>query len=248
MRNTEFGISRRQLLGGLLSGAALGLSGLASAQPNSSSYPAPPMGVSPAGLARDENYWRQVATYYDRTAGIVNLEHGYWGKMARPVQDAYITATRMVNAQNSFYARKQYGDDSKIGVQRIARALGAQDGEIVLTRNATEAIHNLIRQYRGLQPGDAVLYADVDYPAFKNAMDWLETSRGAQTVEVELPSRADQQQILRLYLQAFDANPRLKLMLITHVSNQHGLVVPVAEIATEARSRGIDVICDNAQS
>jgi len=38
------------------------------------------------------------------------------------------------------------------------------------------------------------------------------------------------------------------MMLITHVSNQHGLVVPVSEIATEARLRGIDVICDAAQS
>jgi len=32
------------------------------------------------------------------------------------------------------------------------------------------------------------------------------------------------------------------------VSNQHGLVIPVAEISAEARKRGIDVICDSAQS
>jgi hypothetical protein len=66
--------------------------------------PATPAGKNPASLARDEAFWSEVAKNYDRTEGIVNLEHGYWGKMAHPVQDAYIDATRMVNAQNSFYA------------------------------------------------------------------------------------------------------------------------------------------------
>jgi len=37
-------------------------------------------------------------------------------------------------------------------------------------------------------------------------------------------------------------------MLVTHVSNQHGMVIPVAEIAADARRRGIDVICDTARS
>ena len=57
-------------------------------------------------LARDEAFWREVAGYYDRTEGIVNLEHGYWGKMARPVKAAYADATHMVNAQNSFLCAK----------------------------------------------------------------------------------------------------------------------------------------------
>lgn len=37
-------------------------------------------------------------------------------------------------------------------------------------------------------------------------------------------------------------------MLLTHVSNQHGLVLPVKAISKEAQKRGIDIICDNAQS
>lgn len=210
--------------------------------------PSPPTGKAPSALAQDESFWSEVATHYDRTEGIVNLEHGYWGKMAHPVQDAYIDATRRVNAQNSFYARKEYEADELESVRRVARSLGVHDDEIVLTRNATESIHNLIRQYRGLAPGDAVLYADLDYPHFKTAMRWLEGARGARPVELIIPPRADQAQLFALYRDAFDKNPDLKLMLLMHVSNQHGLVLPVARIAEEARKRGIDVICDTAQS
>jgi selenocysteine lyase/cysteine desulfurase len=210
--------------------------------------PSPPTGTIPSALARDEAFWSEVATHYDRTEGIVNLEHGYWGKMAHPVQDAYVDATRRVNTQNSFYARKQFAADEKESVQRVARALGVHDDEIVLTRNATESIHNLIRQYRGLTAGDSVLYADLDYPHFKKAMQWLKGARAARPIELIIPTRTNQDEIFALYREAFDKNPDLKLMLLMHVSNQHGLVLPVARIAKEARKRGIDIICDAAQS
>lgn len=210
--------------------------------------PAPPKDRAPSVLARNESFWAEVAKNYDRTKGIVNLEHGYWGKMAHSVQDAYIDATRMVNAQNSFYARKEYAADEQESVRRVARALGVHDDEIALTRNATESVHNLIRQYRGLTKNDAILYADIDYPHFKTAMRWLEGARGVRPVELVIPSRANQEQIFDLYRNAFDQNPDLKLMLLMHVSNQHGLVIPVARIAKEARERGVDLICDTAQS
>ena len=240
-------LKRRQLIAALAAGvAAAPARGLLAAE--RAPLPSPPEDQSPSALARNENFWREVASHYERNDGIVNLEHGYWGRMAGPVQEAYLDATRRVNAGNSVYGRRHYPADVGRSVRRIAQALGAHDDEIVLTRNASEAIQNVIRQYRGLGAGDAVLYADVDYPQFKTTMHWLASSRGVSAVMIELPARATQQAILDRYRQAFDAHPDLRLMLLTHVSNQHGLVIPVAAIAAEARQRGIDVICDSAQS
>lgn len=246
MAISKTAISRRKLLTAIAAGAAVGLP--LSSRTAQVRLPDLPTDSNPSVLAQDEYFWAEVASQYDRTVGIVNLEHGYWGKMAHPVQDAYIDATRMVNAQNSFYARKQFDTDAKESVRRVARALGVHDDEIVLTRNATESIHNLIRQYRGLAKGDAILYADIDYPSFGRAMRWLTDARGVRSVELTLPPRVDQTQIVALYRDAFDNNPDLKLMLLMHVSNQHGLTLPVARIAAEAKKRDIDVICDTAQS
>ncbi|MEM1402535.1 MAG: aminotransferase class V-fold PLP-dependent enzyme [Pseudomonadota bacterium] len=204
--------------------------------------------VDSVALARDEGYWGEVAQHFTRAGPLVNLEHGYWGKMAAPVQDAYLQATRQINDESSIYGRKHYGKDAEASVERIARSLGVSAHEIVLTRNATEAIHNLIRQYTGLAPGDRVLYADIDYPQFKTTMAWLEQSRGVSVTRLDLPGRASGQQIVDRYVEAFDRHTDLKLMLLTHASNQHGLVLPVRRIAAEARRRGIDVICDCAQS
>ena len=239
--------TRRRLLKGLAAGSAIAATA-ATGIVRASGTPRPPSAVTPADLARDEAFWREVGSFYDRSEAILNLEHGYWAKMARPVQAAYFDALTMVNTENSYYARREFAADEAEATRRIARALGAHEDEIVITRNATEACHNLIRQYRGLDDKDAVLLADVDYPGFKTHMHWLGEGRGVRVVEIALPTRASQQEIRDLYFQAFETNPDLKLMLITHVSNQQGLVIPVAEITAEARRRGIDVICDAAQS
>jgi selenocysteine lyase/cysteine desulfurase len=239
--------TRRQLLARLATGTLVAATGLPRAA-SAPRLPSPPPSTTADELARDEAFWIEVGRHYDRTEGITNLEHGYWGKMAHSVQAAYTGALKRVNAQNSFYARREYDADEAVATRRIADAMGVLPDEIVITRNATEAAHNLIRQYRGLGSGDGVLLADIDYPEFKTHMHWLKASRGVRVVEISLPQRTNRTDILSIYREAFAKNPNLKLMLLTHVSNQHGLLVPVAEITLEARRRGIDVICDAAQS
>ena len=239
--------SRRRLLKGIAAGSAVAFTGVGR-HASRQVFADEPAEMSINGLARNETYWRKVAEHYDRTEGILNLEHGYWGKMSRSVQATYLDALRMVNTQNSFYARKDFAADEAEATRRVARALGADREEIVITRNATEAFHNVIRQYKNFESGDAVLLADIDYPSFKKTMHWLNEGRGVNVVEITLPVRANQVELRDLYFEAFERHPNLKLMLITHVSNQHGMVIPVAEIAAEARRRGIDVVCDAAQS
>ena len=50
------------------------------------------------GAVRDEAWWRQVAALYPAPPGdLVNLEHGYFGAMAAPVQAAFEQAVRYTN-------------------------------------------------------------------------------------------------------------------------------------------------------
>ena len=247
MNNENDGISRRMLIKGMVASSFFSAVASAKIQMLKDALQTPVDG-NVYDIARDEKYWARVASFYDKTKGIVNLEHGYWGKMSTPVLEYYLNATRMVNAQNSFYARNGYHSDLANSVQRVADALGVNVDEIVLTRNATEAIQNLLRQYRDLKAGDSILYADIDYPTFKKDMQWMKKARRVNPIKIKLPVRTNQKDILDLYIGTFDANPRIKLMIVTHVSNQHGLIVPVKEITIEARKRGIDVISDNAQS
>jgi len=65
-------------------------------------------------------------------------------------------------------------------------------------------------------------------------------------VSIAMPEPATHQALIDRYAQAMARQPKLKLMLLTHVSHRNGLVLPVAEISRMARERGIDTIVDTA--
>lgn len=203
---------------------------------------------SAESLATNEMYWQEVSQFYKKVTQVANLEQGYWGKMSLPVEQHYIELTQMVNHQLSHYARKRFGADIKQCVASVAQSLGVNEAEIALTRNATEAMHNLLFQYKGLQSGDGILWADIDYPAYKRTLASMAQEQGLTGKELVLPSTASQAELIEAYRSAIENTPKLKLMILTHASNQHGLVLPVKEIAAIAKKHNVDVICDCAQS
>jgi isopenicillin-N epimerase len=209
--------------------------------------PARPI-AEPVALAANEAYWRSVAAQYAVTAEVTNLEAGYWGMMSRPVLARYQQFTERVNAGSSFYARGPYLQDLEAVRARVAASLGVDSSEIALTRGATEALQCLIGGYNRLKPGDAVLYADVDYPAMQYAMKWLADRRGVRVGHLALPEPATRAAVIAAYAAAMESTPALRLLLLTHVNNKTGLVLPVAEIAALARQRGVDVIVDAAHA
>lgn len=161
---------------------------------------------------------------------------------------AYQGHIERLNEQNSLYLRTQYGKDSDAIRNRVAAAVGARPDEIAFTRGATEALQNLITNYRSLKPGDTVLYSDVDYDSTQAQFDYLQQQRGVNVARFNLPEPATYQGILDAYTKAFADNPKARLLLLTHLSHKNGLLLPVAEIIQLARARSIDVIVDAAHS
>ena len=200
--------------------------------------------ASMAATAEDE--WERIAQEYDVTRDIIQLEHGNWGMMARPVLAAYRAKVERVNRDTSYYARRTMVADLEAVRGMVAEAMGAGTDEIVLTRNATEAMKALILQYNRLKAGDAVLYADLDYDSMQASMESLAARRGVRLIKIALPEPATRQSLIDAYAAAFEANPAITMVLLTHVSHRTGLILPVAEIATLARARGIDAIVDAA--
>lgn len=235
-------ISRRELI---VTGAvtATGLSAIAAA----AKLPARPT-TAPGELATDESYWRQVAAQYDITRDVIQLENGNWGSMSQPVLAAYERHQRKVNLQNSYYARREFPADYGRVRARIAAALGVSVEEIALTRNATEALQALLGSYNVLRPGDAVLYADLDYDAMQANMEWLAARRGVKVIKIDLPEPASYQGVIDAYAAALQAHPQIRMMLLTHVSHRTGLLMPVEEIAQLARRHNVDIVLDSAHA
>lgn len=207
-----------------------------------------PFATGPLTAAAAADDWERIAREYDVTRDVIQLEHGNWGMMARPVLAAYRAHVERVNRDTSYYARRGMVADLETVRAGVAAAMGVGLDEITLTRNATEAMKALILQYNRLKPGDAVLYADLDYDSMQTSMDSLAARRGVRVIKIALPEPATNQSLIDAYRSAFEANPAISMVLLTHVSHRTGLVLPVAEIATMARERGIDALVDAAHS
>lgn len=223
-------IDRRALLVGGMATAAL---------------PAAGAGAHSSG---EEAYWAGIAAAYDRPSDVIQLENGNWGAMPRPVLRAYQETVARVNRDTSLYARRGMIRDVIAARADVAAELGVPPEEIAFTRNATEALKALILGYNRLERGDAVLYADLDYDSMQACMESLATRRGARVCRIALPEPATRANVIDAYERVIRAEPRLRLILLTHLSHRTGLVLPVREIAAMAKANGIDVIVDAAHS
>ncbi|MFN2444692.1 MAG: aminotransferase class V-fold PLP-dependent enzyme [Vicinamibacterales bacterium] len=191
---------------------------------------------------------------WDVDRSVANLENAYWGAMPREVEDEYLERTRFLNRRNVVFVRDAIAGQERTAAMDGVRAelaafMGAPREEFALTRNGTEALQNLIIQYGRLKPGDAVMYADLDYDEMQQAMASLQLYRGANVLTFAIPEPATTANVLAAYQKQLKAAPaNLKLLLVTHLSNRTGLVTPVKEIVAMARSRGVDTIVDAAQT
>lgn len=199
--------------------------------------------------ALDEAFWQTFADRYEVQPGPINLENGYFGRMSRTVVEEYQRNIELINRSNSVHVRQHFEKIESLKIRgQLAGLLQVPAEAVALTRNASDALQSLIRNYNGLQPGDQVLLCDLEYDTVKSAIRWLARYRGVEVIEIEHAHPASFETLVATYREAFVRYPRLKLMALTHVTHRTGLVMPVKAIAAAAKEHGIDVILDGAHA
>ena len=191
--------------------------------------------------------------WYDVDRTMTNLENAYWGIMSRPVIEEFWRLTQFVNRVNVPFVR---GATPALALPTellkvrtaVAELIGAQLEEIALTRCGTESLQDLISGYRGLKPGDVVIFCDLDYDAMQNTMLFLKDRRGVEVATFTIPEPATTANILAAYEQILKNTPKAKMMLVTHLCHRTGLVMPVKEIVAMAAGHGVTVVLDTAQA
>ncbi|UDF05664.1 aminotransferase class V-fold PLP-dependent enzyme [Asticcacaulis sp. AND118] len=204
--------------------------------------------TAPAGPQDDAGWARVAEAFPARPDGLINLEYGAFGQMPRAVEAAFARYTAQVNREGASFTRRGFAPYYLKLRQAVAMALNADPSEIALTRNATEALQALIGGYNRLKAGDAVLFADHDYDSMQTAMAWLKIRRGVEVVRIALPHPATHQNLIDAYDDALKTHPNIRMILLTHLGHRSGLRLPVREIVSMARTRGVDAIVDSAHA
>ncbi len=196
----------------------------------------------------DESYWKKFARdWYDVSDDFVNLENGYFGVQPKPVLQAYLENAQKLNQRSSRLMRKEfYQHYFPAAMYGLYDATGAEEGELLLTRNATEAL-NIAIQGMDLRKGDEVILQHHDYPSMIDAYKMLEQQKGIKLVFLDVPLIPEsREEIVELYLNAI--TPHTRCILLTHLTHLTGQIMPVAEISRRAREQNVSVIVDAAHS
>ncbi|MEM8483990.1 MAG: aminotransferase class V-fold PLP-dependent enzyme [Bacteroidota bacterium] len=201
---------------------------------------------TPQDAARDEDYWTHIQQAFNPSPLYINLENGYMSPQPIKVMQAQLANIQMINERTSFYMRRQAQDEVKGANQQIAALAGVSTEELIITRNTTEALDTVIAGI-DFEAGDEAIMCDLDYSSMLQAFDQQSRRLGLVTKYIKLPLHPDSdEQIVEIYRQAI--TPKTKIILVTHLNNITGMILPVRKICDMAHEHGVEVICDGAHS
>ncbi len=196
--------------------------------------------------ADPQDFWQQLRTRYHLPDDRIDLEHGYYSRMADDVLEAFLAHVRAVNVDAAFYMRTRQADDKRRSRERLAELAGCPPEELIITRNTTESLDTVIAGF-DWRAGDEAVMAHQDYGAMLDMFAQIARRHGTVNRLVSLPhDPADDQTLVDLYAAAI--TDRTRLLLVPHVVNITGQVLPVAKIAAMARRRGVPVLVDGAHA
>lgn len=200
----------------------------------------------PSELASNEDFWSWVRHHYAASSNLINLNNGGVSPHPKVVQDAVQRFTELSNEAPSYYMWRVFEKGRETIREKLAEMAGVSPEEIAINRNTTEALDTVIFGL-DLQKGDEFVTSNFIYPNMDQAWRQRELRDGLvrKVAKISIPS-TDIDEIVKAYTDQF--SPKTKVVLIEHVVNWTGQVLPVAAIAKEANKRGILVIIDGAHS
>lgn len=196
--------------------------------------------------ADDEAFWTQVRNHFPFSEQRVPMNAANLCPSPRVVSDRVAELTRDMDNDCSARNRAKFTvllEDSR---SRIAGLLGASPDEIALVRNTSEA-NNIVNNGLPLKAGDEVVVWDQNHPTNNVAWDVRAARFGIVVKRVATPaSPRNPSELVDVFARAL--TPRTRVLTITYVSNVSGIRLPAKQLCELARSRGIYVHVDGAQT
>ncbi len=201
---------------------------------------------TPADLAANEDFWAGIRAGYKLKTGYINLENGYYNILPEETLENFIAHVRTVNLEGAYYMRTVQFNNKKTIAERLAAMAGCSPDELIITRNTTESLDMIIGGFHWTA-GDEAVMAMQDYGAMLEMFKLVAKKHGVVNKIVSVPNHpASDEEIVDLYAAAISS--KTKLLMISHMINITGQILPVQKICDMAHSKGVEVMVDGAHA
>jgi selenocysteine lyase/cysteine desulfurase len=164
----------------------------------------------------------------------------------QPILEKFIAHVREVNYQGSYYMRTVQFENKKRIAAKLAELGGCSPEEMIITRNTTESLDMIIGG-QDWKPGDEAVMAEQDYGAMLDMFKQIEKRYGVVNKIISVPNHpSSDEEIVSLYEKAI--TPNTKLLMVGHMINITGQILPVRKICDMAHSKGVEVLVDGAHA
>ena len=188
--------------------------------------------------------WNRVREDYDLKPDYINLESGYYNIIPKPTLEVFMDKVRMVNREGSYYMRTVQWENKKRITARLAALVGCSEDTVAITRNTTESLDLVIGGYPW-EEGDEAIFAEQDYGAMQDHFELVSRRYGVVCKKVSVPNHPkSDQEIVSLYEDQI--TPKTKMIMICHMINITGQILPVRKICDMAHKYGVEVLVDGA--
>lgn len=197
-------------------------------------------------LQRDpEVYWNRVRKEHFLLPGWrAYLNNGSLGvapkSVVAAVQDSVARGASLVDDE---YPRWGYETLDELRSE-LAAFTGCSKDELALTHNATEGM-STVAGGLDLKAGDEVLITDQEHPSGRSPWLLRKARHGVSVREVGIPlPPKSPEQLVEIVTGAL--GPRTRVLSFSGITTTTGLIMPVRELCTAARAKGIITVVDGA--
>jgi selenocysteine lyase/cysteine desulfurase len=174
---------------------------------------------------------------------VVHFNNAGAGLMPDCVLDAQIRHLELEARIGGYEAADREASRIDAVYDSVARLIGAGRDEIALAENATAA-WDMAFYSLAFAPGDRILASQVEYAA--NYVAFLQVAARTGAVVEVIPSNGDGETCPDALAAMID--DRVRLISLTWIPTNGGLVNPAAEIGAVARAHGIPYLLDACQA
>lgn len=195
-------------------------------------------------IENDEELWKEVRSHYTLKDEYINLESGYYNIIPNPILENFIKHVKHVNVEGSYYMRYDLKKNKDRITSELAKLVGSSTDQLAITRNATESLDLVISGFPWKE-GDEAIYAKQDYGTMKEMFEQISSRYGVINKVISIPNHPkNDEEIVSLY--ESQITEKTKLIMVCHMINITGQILPIKKICEMAHKYGVEVMVDGA--
>jgi isopenicillin-N epimerase len=179
-------------------------------------------------------------------SSVIYLNHGSFGACPSAVMQAQTALRLEMEREPVDFLDGTLPARLEAARGAVAAFLGADPLDLVFVPNATAGVNAVLRSLR-FEPGDELLVTGHTYAACRKSAEFVALRARARIVTAILPFPVrDEEEIVAAVLAA--VSPRTRLALLDHVTSPTALLLPIARLVEELKTRGIETLVDGAHA